>query len=662
MANCDVAGGILFTGVIGTKLIIGGLVIMREHSHNKRTSTCRTFYRGVSWFTSALVLTLLLTACGSGGGDNQPPLTAAASLKGIVTFTQDVPLTAPPADAFDGPVPPGLRYGARIVDPGDDIGGVPLPKPSTLSQSGNYEFRELDPNPFVYFNLRFTVDADLELNGSVHTPVGFNIPIALANGIPSLLSAEIDRPFDSVLQVTYTYYGPDGSREICMRLDFQADLLTFDLDQDGLFDDLIAVDANHDAIPDEHAPLIESYDYTNGDMTVGPITGIGSTTISIAGQLFEVWGSANLMNELDGSALSLAEISEGRIAGIKYITYYGGNVAMNVLVQPSPATPDGTFDIRREGLIEQISDTTIFVGGILFHDYASAKLEDILGNRIQSDDIGIGKYVRVVGERDGKAINALEIVLLDISPPPGFIERMGTIDALVPEDDPILMTLAGLDLKLTEQTEIRDLTGGIVDTGYLVVGHPAWVFAHETDGEFIADFIELQYTIEKEASEFEIVVLINDAAYLPDVQIAVDLVDTEVQIAPVIVVTPPPDPTDPLCIDEIFMDLQNWVGAAIQDLPGVVGVFPRVVGDNCEVLVLIEDGFSDTIPWVDFLTGGGIGGSPVRYDIVMKPPYYSVELGMNDALTAAEEITGLLWPNENLLHIYISPDVDFTND
>ena len=635
---------------------------MRRHGGKTKTITFSNLQRGVGWFSSIVALAILLTACGGKGEGNQPPITSAASLKGVITFTNQVPLAPPPADAFDGPVPGDARFGARVVDPGDDIGSVPLPKPSTLSSTGSYEFEELDQDPMAYLNLRFTVDAGLEKDGSLRTPVGFNIPIALADGIGSLLSGTIDRPSDTVLQAAYTYRGPDGSREIRFKIDFVSDLITFDFDSDGLYDDLIAVDYNHDAIPDEQAPVIESVDYTKATEVIGVISGAGSNSVSVGGMTYQVWGSTNAMNSATGAPISLSEVSIGSNATIRYAPFAGGNLAVSVAVVPSPTDPQGALQIRRDGVIEEITDTTIYVGGILFQDYPNAEIEDVLGTKVQPDALLAGEFVTVFGVRDGGTVDAVKIITKEVAPPPAYVERQGTIQALMPPTAPTKMTVGDITFDLTSQTVIKDLSGRVVGTGYLVVGNPVWVFGHVSGEAIIADLVELQYTIDQNPPEPEVIVLVDDTSALADVETAIGALGPTVPVTTVVVASYPPAPTDPDCIESAFNALYTWALYKIKDLDGFMGAFPRSEDDQCTVLVIIRAGSEGTIPWVDYLTGGDIGGAPVEYDIAAQPPFYGSGPQLTYAQGIADGLTEALGSNEHFLCAYASPDVGFSGD
>ncbi|HDS30346.1 MAG TPA: hypothetical protein ENN67_04795, partial [Firmicutes bacterium] len=293
-----------------------------ERKGKTRTENRRTLLRGVCWFALMVAVVAMFPACGGGDeGGIKPPLTPAASLKGLVTFTDQVPLGAPPEYAFDGAPPIGARYGARIVDPGDKIGKALAPKPASIAQNGEYEFGQLDPSPMKYFNLLFTILADMEGGNSPFTPIDINIPIALNKGFISLLNCTVHRPEPSVLQVTYSYKGLDGSRTARLKIDFVTDLLSFDLDGDGLYDDLIAIDRNHDAIPDDHAPFMESFEPAGEYSSYGFVTGVGAHAITLGGATYQVWGNTNLYNSITGNSVILSEIPIGGGATVKAIDW-----------------------------------------------------------------------------------------------------------------------------------------------------------------------------------------------------------------------------------------------------------------------------------------------------------------------------------------------------
>jgi len=635
---------------------------MPDRGHRKtKTTIRRTLHRGVCWFTSVLALSVLLTACGGGGEEIQPPLTSAASLSGAVTFSANVPLGTPPADAFDGSPPPDIRYGARIVDPGDDIGGKPLPRPSTLVADGGFEFEKLDPDPSAYFNLRFTVEAGLEAEHSLRTPVSFNVPIALVRAFKSMLACSIDRPSEYVLQLTYAYRGPDGSREVRLRVDFATDLITFDLDGDGQYDDLVAVDTNHDAIPDEQAPLMVGLDYTTSQVSMGTVSGVGSNTISIGGSIYQIWGNTNLMNPVSGNPLALSQVTVGRNATVSFTPFSQVNVAVRVEVQPSPSDPQDKFEVSRDGAIEEITATTISVGNVMFRDYASANIRDVLDNKVSPSELEVGMYVTAKGVLGDDGITATEIIVKEVSPPPAIVERQGSIEALVPEDNPTMMKVSGIEFQLTLQTVIRDLTGKAVDTSYLIVGNPVHVVAHESEGLFIADLVELQYKIAQIVEVPEVVVLIDDPLAVADVEAAVEQLQTQVAVAPVVISSYPPAFTAPECIQDVFEEL-FWSAYILKGLPGFIEAFPRVEDGDCSVLVLLEDGFPGTQAWIDFFFPNGIGGAALQYDIAVRPPIYGAGPEMIEAMEVGEELMELLKSNESVVYVYTSPDTTFSGD
>jgi len=172
------------------------------------------------------IITLLsfMSSCGGGGGPvTVVPVTSTAALTGSVIFSESVSLAAPPADMFDGPAPPDLHFAARIIDPGDDIGGIPLPKPSNLSSNGHYHFENNDSNPLAYFNLRFIVEADLTGDGMAQTPISLNIPVALANAFGTYISITVSHPSDNILELTYIYNGPGRCRYRSVRVCYRTD-------------------------------------------------------------------------------------------------------------------------------------------------------------------------------------------------------------------------------------------------------------------------------------------------------------------------------------------------------------------------------------------------------------------------------------------------------
>lgn len=629
---------------------------MRETGRKAYNQTThRTFIRGVGWFTSIIAIAILVTACGGDGGTPSPGDTTA-SLSGVVNFAGDVPLAAPPGDAFDGPVPPGVRYGARIVDPGDDIGGTPIPKPGTLSEGGLFGFTGLDPDVRSYFNLRFTVDANLENDGSTRTPVSFNIPVSLAAGVASLLNVEVSRPEEKVLEMSYTYMGPDGSRTIRARLDFTTDLLTFDLDSDGLFDDLISIDTNHDTVPDNQALLMAILEPGLITEAFGAVTGIGSSKVMLAGMEYSLNGSTNIVNSYNDDPLTMAEISVGTNASLNYVQYDGSNVAMRIGVQPNPAGSQIEFDIIRDGAIEEINVTSLLVGGILYQDFHLAEITNVLGKPLQPSQLSVGDFVTVTGTRNGETIVADEIVVTEVSPPPAFIERYGPVQDLNPVDNPTQMTVTGITFEINALTTITDIDGTVVDASYLMIDYPVYVTGHVDSGAFYADVIALQYRIDDMVTVPEIVVLVNDAEAIDDVQDAIDQVQPTVSVSTVVVSSYPPSVTDPPCIEDAFTEL-FWSAYILMGMPGYIDAFPRVVDEQCSILVIIEDGYPDTVEWIDYFYPAGIGGAYLEYDFASMPPFYGSSSDLIDAHEFADLLSEELGSNDNVVSIYISPDI-----
>ncbi len=645
---------------------------MQVHGLKKWNRYNRTLLRGVCWFASVVAIAALLTACGGGGGEIQPPPPSDASLMGNVSFDPNVPLVERQADVSTGAVT------LRIVDPGDDIGGVDPGDPevpSTFSSDGNYVFKITEDEHLAFFNLWFIVDAPLENNGFDTTPVSLNIPVSLTQGIGTLLSCHVEKPLNNTLQVTYTYDGPNGARKIRMQLDFITDLIRYDLDLDGLFDDIIAVDANHDGIPDEHAPVIIPFNYNSAIESVGTVTSTGSNSITVSGTLFEVWATTNIENSITGAALSLADLSFGRTVIMNYVTYAGSNLATTIRVQPLPTEPQGNFETVRSGVIQDLTTDTIFVGDVLFHGYQNAVIEDILGNTVNQDQLEIGKNVTVTGIRSGDVITAKKIVLKDVTPTTHYIERMGTIDEYYTVGDTSVIVVAGIPFQLSMLTLIRDLSGTVVGGEHLVVGNPVRVFGIEDTGEFFASEIELQFTIDPEPAVPEIVVLVDDASILPTVEIAINSLNTEIAITTVVVATG--EETDPTCLLDAFLDLipGSYTGTVLNGLPGLKGenpavdplkgVYPRVSGEGCLVLTLIEESFFDDarfiINWALPL-GVGTLGTPFEFESVMIDSKYGDGPEILDAIAVADQLKALLNGEEHYLYTYASREVGLSDE
>lgn len=621
----------------------------------------------IAWLIGIITLLSFLSACGGGGGGppNIPELTSTARLSGTVIFTDSVSLAPPPADMFDGPAPDDLRYAARIVDPGDDIGKASLTDPDNLSSSGLFNFEEVDPDVLAYFNLRFIVNSDLGGEGASQTSTSLNIPVVLANAFGTHLTIVVHRPSDNILELTYTYNGPDGSREIRLQLNFHTDLLYFDLDSDGLFDDLIAIDYNHDTIPDAHATYMEILDYSETAVAYDSVSGVGSNTLSVGGILYEVWGHTNIVSNIDGSILALSEISNGRNATVKYSGFGGSNIASSIYVEPGPTNPSLDFKVERSGDIEEIDSTSLVVGGVLFRNYPFATIRDTSGAMVAPSDLQVGMYVSVVGSRDGNIVTAEEITVTEVSPPVSFIERQGVIEALDPVDQPTSITVTGITFQITPQTVIRDNTEVIVDASYLLTGNPVYILGRDTGGVFTADLIELLYAVDEDGKEPEIVILLNDEDILADVQDIIEDIDPGIAVVPVLVSSYPPPLSAPSCTYGTFNSVFQ-AKPILLGIPGFIEAFPRYENDQCHVLILLDDGDKDAQEWIDFFYPNGIGeypsddGYPIFYDNVVSPPFYGAGSELIDAIQLAGDLKTILSNNDFVIDVYISPEVSFT--
>ena len=95
--------------------------------------------------------------------------------------------------------------------------------------------------------------------------------------------------------------------------------------------------------------------------------------------------------------------------------------------------------------------------------------------------------------------------------------------------------------------------------------------------------------------------------------------------------------------------------------------FPRVSADECVVLILIEDGYNDSISWIDYLYPNGLGTgpyTPIEYDTVSRPPFYGAGEKLTEALRVEEKLTEILDPDPSgsILFVYASPEVDFLDN
>lgn len=619
----------------------------------------RTLPRGVTRIASVFALLILLVSCGGGGEGTQPPLTPAASLKGLVVFTNNVPLGIPP---YSGGNPPnGIRYGARIVDPGDDIGSVPLPKPSTLTETGNFEFASLEPDPLVYFNLLFTVNDDLTGNGVNQVPVSFNIPVSLEKAVTSLLSVTIDRPDKTSLQMTYKYEGPDGVREVRLHLDFSTHLLTFDLDFDGRFDDLITVDLDHDAIPDDLAGILKDFDYRSAIELITPVTAIGTSSITAQEGQYEISAITNIYDSVTGNPVALSEINVGSIVKIHWVSWNGKKLSVIIELLPNPVNPQLIFKVYREGLIQSIDEVSIFVGGTNFQDYRQAQIVNFLGQPFPADNLKVGDYVTVDGKREGLKISANKIVVIEQSAPPQYFEREGIIEYLNPPDDPTSMILGGMTFQLPSEIVVRDIKGQILNKSFLVVGNPAWVYAHQNGNVFVADIVELRYEVEEpDGGNVEVVILVDDPGVVPTIKGIINEMNPSTPVAVETFVSDPMAPGLPECMDSVF-DNYYWAIGLLKYQPGFIEAFPRVVDGNCQVLILVEYGYPNITKYIDWFFSDGIGGAPLRYDVRAEPPFYGLGPDFNEAQALADKLAQLV-PPDLFAFIYVSPGRDFTSD
>jgi hypothetical protein len=191
------------------------------------------------------------------------------------------------------------------------------------------------------------------------------------------------------------------------------------------------------------------------------------------------------------------------------------------------------------------------------------------------------------------------------------------------------------------------------------------VLGREIDGTFTADLIELQYEIEHDTHDPEIVVLINDEEALHAVQDAIDLLNPAISIAPVLVSSYPPALSAPPCTYDVF----NAVFLAkpiLVGIPGFIEAFPRYEDDQCHVLMLLDNGYPAAQAWVYYFYPNGLGeiggydGYPIIYDKLVLPPYYGASSELIDAIFIADLLEDLLSTTDYVIDVYISPDVGFS--
>ncbi len=623
----------------------------------------RTLLRGVCRIACMVAIVAMLPACGGGGDAVTPPIDPAASLRGAVSFTPQVPLGEPPVNGTAGPAPSGTDFIVRIVDPGDDIGGVPIPIPGNVMNSGEYEFGELDDDPLTWFNLLFTVEADLEGVDSIRTIVSLFVPIALAEAVISQLSCTIHRPFDTVLQVNYIYEGPDGAREGRLRLDFVTDLLTFDLDGDGVFDDLIGIDRNHDAIVDDQVTFMRYFDPGESFENYGLVTEVGSNTIVIAGISYQVWGSTNASRSITGDILALSEIGLGGDATITAFQYNGRNIALNIDILPDPIDPSGDVKIVREGVIESIDDDSLFIDGIRFSYWLDAQIVDLLGIPIDGGELDIGMYAAVIGVREGEIIRTESITIEPQVPESQEIEREGPIISLDFTGSPTELTIDSITFSLTAETEVSDISGDVFDLSYLLVGTPVHVVGYQIGNSFVAELIELKYDLNPPGvRNVEVVVIVVNEAARTTAQAAIDGIQTDTAVE--LVFAPnPAGPDDAPCISDALIQLYD--GNYIDTLNLADGfmddeAFPIEQNGECSILMLMEGGRTDGEIWIEYLYPDGFFGYPFIFDYLAAKPYYGAPGEYEEAGVVADVLDDILGGTPGVAWIYVSSDLTFS--
>jgi hypothetical protein len=453
--------------------------------------------------------------------------------------------------------------------------------------------------------------------------------------------------------------GPDGAREIRLRLDFATDLLSFDLDSDGVFDDLVAVDFDHDAIADNLAPLLLNLDYTKALKVSGIVTAVGSSTITVANKTLNVAEITNIDNAASAKALSLAEIGIGSAVDVQYAVSGNDSVALKVDVKLDPSGPQPVLKVQREGLIEQLDSTTLFVAGILFHDYADAQIVNLLDQPLTPADVAVGKYVTVTGTREGDTVKADFIQVHETPPAPTYFEREGVIDGLAgPEELTWDFSLGGIQFTLSDQTVIRDSAGHLLDKTYLKIGDPAWVYAQQTGSTAIALIVELKYEIEQpDGKHVEVVVIVDNPAFMPQVRAAIDNIDSPVPVVLIRATNTVAQPDDPPCVGPILADLYHWRDL-LAPLKGFQNAYAMPDGDQCKSLVVITYGEKLTVNIINAFFPDGIGGSPIAWDEAFFDAPYGAGPEFNEALGVADSLAGLVSDGLAAM-VYASPDQGF---
>jgi len=619
----------------------------------RRINIRRTLPGGAGWFVCMLVIATMLTACGGGSGKQDPTLTPSASLSGRVTFTANVPLAPPPADAFNGPPPSGVRYGARIIDPGDDIGNLPMPAPSQLSETGEFRFDKLDQYPIAYFNLRFTVDDDLEGLDTPRTPVGFNVPVSLIIGIFTTLDIQIDRISANELQATYHYKGPDGSRQIKFTLNFATDIIRFDLNNDGIYDDLIALDVNHDAIPDGQADFHKQFETAVQNEIFGPIGAVSSNTITVNGATFKIWGSTNVTSSVDKTALSLSACSQGVTAKVKSVAYNSEDIAVNVELTPPTS---GNFKVEREGLIKSLGMNTLTVANTTFHDYLNADVRNALGDKYNPSLLAVGDYIEITGDNENGIITADKIVVETVTPPPATIEVLGEIEQVTSSGGLFSITVGGVKFEVRLQTLIVDQANTEFNKDQLQVGLPVWVLGHPEQDIYVADIVQFQFVIEgPDGKDLEIVILVKgNEEEIEDIAMKVESDDP---ISIVLVANLPPSFSDPDCLQDLVNDLAVEYGT-FEGFPGFIDAHPMVVNNDCRLLALWD---KHNEVWINSFNNfyPDLNGAEIIVDRVLLKPFYGAGPEIEAAGQVVSQLEQLLSGNASVVKIYLSSDADF---
>ncbi len=153
--------------------------------------------------------------------------------------------------------------------------------------------------------------------------------------------------------------------------------------------------------------------------------------------------------------------------------------------QAAAITHDDDVEVR--GVIEELGEQTISVGGFTFLVNEDTEIEGPDGEDWMFENLEVGMLVEVEGELEGDELVAEEIEVRE-DEDGDEVEVEGFITALGDST----LTVGGLLFRVTSSTEIEGEQGADLEFEDLAVGEFAEVEGHFTSSDLVADEIEVE--------------------------------------------------------------------------------------------------------------------------------------------------------------------------